>query len=1062
MKKFILFTAALMLSISMVHADLPFRNHRFSSFSVLEVDTNSIVFLGNSITNMNEWWEMFDSNPNIVNRGNSGAVSSEWLANLEMVITGKPKKIFLMIGTNDLGAVGLSTPQQVASTIRKIFTRIKNESPKTEVYCQSILPSNYRRTESVLLAANDSLKKMCPEFGYTYIDLWDSLYGIMNGTNGGLSYDGLHLTAKGYYIWGQKIKQYVGNNCVFTNADLNNAGYGGSHGMRYTVLADLPVKSSDVLIIGDEMVHGGEWHELLHSDKIKSRGTGWGYPGSSIEHVINLTPVVLQGRTGNQAPAKMFVYAGVSDVNNTSDPATTATNYWKIVDKIHALCPTTKIYVMALQPTATAATNTGKVVPFNAAIKAKAEATDYVTYVDTYTPLVNSSTNVGNSKYFSGNYLYGLGYIKTAQILAQYLEEEGVSVLSENEAQTLMNRYSARNTLGGAVSAVNDYKAGTEMGQYSAEAIENFSATIDECYELLTSETATNEQLSAKATSMNTALNSIRESIAMPKESGDTCYWYTFNSSLRNSLYLSSTATAGGVQGNASSTRASHWKFIKRADGRYDIVNRSHGGYIAPTAVYNNQIKTVSTQPQKGWKLSYSNTAGMYIISSDAVQLNQTNLLGTPIYNWSAGGTGTDRDDAGCQFTIKYVAMTVPADTTTTPDTTMAPVYTYNTQRGALYANGASTAVNKSGANEDDPTYHWGIVEYKDKKYIFSVSEKAFLSKKVGMNSGANSILTIDAIDAINFAESGNADYPDFLSVTQSGATYYLNMTSDPGDLRIDSWSTKDVGNRVKFGEVEGVLYNEAEAIAILKEFLGETTDPEDPKVPPYTAAAEYAYTLDGTSPIELTGPLAETLLDMESGTVFISFTPATTTNRQILLAACNYTNSAFFGAMMNGGKLAVNETSTDGAEGWYTRGTAVTANQQHAVALTFNKSTGIYTYYTNGASNGTITLPSGNYQANFFGTGNFSQIFLGGAKLSNNANMNPFTGKINDIQVWTEILDAETVAMIQARNLDDLPTAISTTVVNNPSETIYDLTGRQIRKPARGIYIAGGKKFIR
>lgn len=897
-KRIFILVALLLLCTSVVRADLPFRNHRFSSFSVLEVDTNSIVFLGNSITNMNEWWEMFDSNPNIVNRGNSGAVSPEWLTNLEMVITGKPKKIFLMIGTNDLGTAGLNTPQQVASTIRKMFTRIKKESPRTEVYFQSILPSS-KRTESLLLAANDSLKKMCPEFGYTYIDLWDSLYGIKQSTDGGLSYDGLHLTAKGYYIWGQKIKQYVGNDCVFTNAALQNAGYGGSHGMRYTIFADLPVKSTDVLIIGDEMVHGGEWHELLHSDKIKSRGTGWGYPGSSIEHVLNLTPVVLQGRTGNQAPAKMFVYAGVSDVNNTSDPATTATNYWQIVDKIHALCPTTKIYVMALQPTATAATNTGKVVPFNAAIKAKAEATDYVTYVDTYTPLVNSSTNVGNSKYFSGNYLYGLGYIKTAQILAQYLEEEGVSVLSENEAQALMNRYSARNTLGGAVSAVNDYKAGTEMGQYSAEAIENFSATIDECYELLTSETATNEQLSAKARSMNTALNSIRESIAMPKESGDTCYWYTFNSSLRNSLYLSSTAAAGGVQGNSSSTRASQWKFVKRADGSYDIVNRSHGGYIAPTAAYNKQIQTVATQPSKGWTLSYSNTAGMYIISSDAVQLNQTNLSGTPIYNWSAGGTGTDRDDTGCQFTIEYVEMTV-------------------------------------------------------------------------------------------------------------------------GTEVIDS------------------------------------------KVPPYTAAAEYAYTLDGTSPIELTGPLAETLLAMESGTVFISFTPATTTNRQILLSACNYTNSAFFGAMMNGGKLAVNETSTDGTEGWYTRGTAVTANQQHAVALTFNKSTGIYTYYTNGASNGTITLPSGNYQANFFGTGNFSQIFLGGAKLSNNANMNPFTGKINDIQVWTEILDAETVAMIQARNLDDLPTAISTTVVNNPSETIYDLTGRQIRKPARGIYIAGGKKFIR
>ena len=59
--------------------------------------------------------------------------------------------------------------------------------------------------------------------------------------------------------------------------------------------------------------------------------------------------------------------------------------------------------------------------------------------------------------------------------------------LTSSEAITSITSSSARNTLGGAVSAVNDYKAGTEMGQYSAEAIENFSATIDECYNLLKS-----------------------------------------------------------------------------------------------------------------------------------------------------------------------------------------------------------------------------------------------------------------------------------------------------------------------------------------------------------------------------------------------------------------------------------------------------------------------------------------------------------------------------------------------------------------------------------------------
>ena len=59
----------------MLKADLPFRNHRYDAFKVLSTNDKSIVFIGNSITNMNEWWETFSSNPNVMNRGVSGAVT---------------------------------------------------------------------------------------------------------------------------------------------------------------------------------------------------------------------------------------------------------------------------------------------------------------------------------------------------------------------------------------------------------------------------------------------------------------------------------------------------------------------------------------------------------------------------------------------------------------------------------------------------------------------------------------------------------------------------------------------------------------------------------------------------------------------------------------------------------------------------------------------------------------------------------------------------------------------------------------------------------------------------
>ena len=46
-----------------------------------------------------------------------------------------------------------------------------------------------------------------------------------------------------------------------------------SNGMRSSYFGMLPLTTDDVIIVGDEMIHGGEWHELLRSPRIKSRGT---------------------------------------------------------------------------------------------------------------------------------------------------------------------------------------------------------------------------------------------------------------------------------------------------------------------------------------------------------------------------------------------------------------------------------------------------------------------------------------------------------------------------------------------------------------------------------------------------------------------------------------------------------------------------------------------------------------------------------------------------------------------------------------------------------------------
>ena len=57
---------------------------------------------------------------------------------LAPIIKGKPAKIFLMIGINDI-AHHLST-DSIVKNITKIIRKIKKETPSTQLYIQSLLP----------------------------------------------------------------------------------------------------------------------------------------------------------------------------------------------------------------------------------------------------------------------------------------------------------------------------------------------------------------------------------------------------------------------------------------------------------------------------------------------------------------------------------------------------------------------------------------------------------------------------------------------------------------------------------------------------------------------------------------------------------------------------------------------------------------------------------------------------------------------------------------------------------------------------------------------------------
>lgn len=443
-----LFTLSTLISLLLLlplagRADEPFRRHRYDSWKVLSMPEHAIVFAGNSITDMFPWVEAFGNDPRIVNRGNSGGYSRELLENVEGWVRFKPAKVFIKIGTNDLGT-GMS-PQSIARNVRRTVEVIRRESPRTEVYLQSILPAYDQsyRSPATIEQTNDLLREMAEQDPLTtYIDLYSRMGGILQGNP--YSLDRLHLTARAYQIWLETISPYVGIQPVFGREVCQHqdyAGLNGSYGMRASYFSVLPINRRDVLFFGDEMVKNGEWHELLGNPNVKNRGSWWGYGGNIATVSRYVDAAFANGDKGvlRERPAKMLLYTGTEDVTDKARLQEVCKAYKALVQKLKDKAPGTPIGLVSLMPIIQASDN---ILAFNAWLRQLCEADKDLTYLDIYSELAYPRNGTARTDLFYGNYLYGQGYVKVANVLAAFIG--GCHVISDHSAQQLLKDFEKR------------------------------------------------------------------------------------------------------------------------------------------------------------------------------------------------------------------------------------------------------------------------------------------------------------------------------------------------------------------------------------------------------------------------------------------------------------------------------------------------------------------------------------------------------------------------------------------------------------------------------------------
>lgn len=173
-----------------------------------------IVFTGDSIIEFFPLKKYLGREKLLINRGIAGT-DTNWLKHHlhDQVLAIEPEKLFLLIGTNDIGLD--YGEDHIVSNIEDILSSLKRESPSTTVYLLSVLPVSEKAVyqEKVKLRNNRLISSLNHRLKQLPHAVFIDLYPLLLDEDGDLAddntTDGLHLSQKAYALISEQLKTYL-------------------------------------------------------------------------------------------------------------------------------------------------------------------------------------------------------------------------------------------------------------------------------------------------------------------------------------------------------------------------------------------------------------------------------------------------------------------------------------------------------------------------------------------------------------------------------------------------------------------------------------------------------------------------------------------------------------------------------------------------------------------------------------------------------------------------------------------------------------------------------------
>ncbi|RYZ53912.1 MAG: hypothetical protein EOO14_14890 [Chitinophagaceae bacterium] len=100
-------------------------------------------------------------------------------------------------------------------TYTNLLQRLKVRLPAAKLYVQSVFPINdslinrqyYKGTNAQILQLNVALEEMARASKATYVDIYPAMLDDKKQLDSAFTYDGLHLSGKGYLQWVAYLKK---------------------------------------------------------------------------------------------------------------------------------------------------------------------------------------------------------------------------------------------------------------------------------------------------------------------------------------------------------------------------------------------------------------------------------------------------------------------------------------------------------------------------------------------------------------------------------------------------------------------------------------------------------------------------------------------------------------------------------------------------------------------------------------------------------------------------------------------------------------------------------------